>query len=84
MARKNGKGTIKYSNGTFFEGQFSNNTPNGQGTMRYNDGIVYQGNFRDGIKDGKGKIFLIQAFLKALKENMMDCGSTMIKMDKES
>ena len=43
------KGTIQYSNGNFYDGEFLNNKPHGKGTMQFTDGIVFFGNWQYGL-----------------------------------
>lgn len=50
-----GHGTMYYSNGDTYTGEWSNDLPNGQGKMVYGKtGNVYEGGWKDGKKHGKG------------------------------
>ena len=40
-----GQGTMKYTNGDVYTGNFTHGIPEGQGKMTYADGNVYEGNF---------------------------------------
>jgi hypothetical protein len=53
--KKEGKGILKFKDGTIYEGDFKDDNFNGNGILRYNNGRVYQGNFKDGKMDGNGK-----------------------------
>lgn len=48
-----GKGTMKYSDGKEYKGDWVNGIKQGQGTMKYNNGI-YEGEWKNDKKDGKG------------------------------
>ncbi|MEQ1642279.1 MAG: hypothetical protein ABL959_02410 [Pyrinomonadaceae bacterium] len=52
----NGKGTIVYTNGDAYDGDFVDNKAHGQGTYRTKDGQVYVGQFAKGAYNGRGKI----------------------------
>ncbi|MBP7377201.1 MAG: hypothetical protein KA956_12065 [Pyrinomonadaceae bacterium] len=52
----NGKGTIVYTNGDAYDGDFVNSQAHGSGTYRTKAGIVYVGQFAKGTYTGKGKI----------------------------
>lgn len=49
----NGKGTMKYSDGSEYTGDWVNGVRQGQGTMTYNNGI-YDGEWQNDKKNGKG------------------------------
>ena len=52
----NGKGTIVYTNGDAYDGDFVDGKAHGQGTYRTKAGVVYVGQFAKGAYSGKGKI----------------------------
>lgn len=52
----NGKGTIVYTNGDAYDGDFVDGKAHGQGTYRTKAGVVYVGQFAKGAYNGKGKI----------------------------
>lgn len=52
----NGKGTIVYTNGDAYDGDFVDGKAHGQGTYRTKDGVVYVGQFAKGAYNGRGKI----------------------------
>ena len=50
-----GHGTMKYKDGSVYEGSFFNGLPHGHGLLKYADGkTMYLGDFREGKKDGVG------------------------------
>ena len=49
----NGLGTMKYSDGSEYTGNWVNGVQQGHGTMKYDNG-VYEGEWRDGKKNGQG------------------------------
>lgn len=53
----NGKGTMIYSNGDRYEGNWSNGKCNGFGIETYSNGDRYEGNFINNYRSGKGKAF---------------------------
>jgi len=52
----NGKGTIVYTNGDAYDGDFVNGKAHGRGTSRSKAGQVYVGEFANGSFTGQGKI----------------------------
>ena len=59
-----GKGTIKYADGTVYEGDYENGKPHGRGTMKSADGRVFEGdvenekpNGRFTLKSADGNVF---------------------------
>jgi hypothetical protein len=50
----NGNGTMIYSNGIKYVGEFKNGEPNGKGTSIYSNGNKYIGEFKNGRKNGQG------------------------------
>lgn len=52
----NGQGSLTYSNGCFYEGEFENGVMQGQGKMTYPNGESYEGGFKHGKRHGVGKI----------------------------
>jgi hypothetical protein len=53
---QNGKGTIKWSDGTTYTGFWVNGEHDGEGTIKWSNGTSYSGNWKRGIKVGYGKI----------------------------
>lgn len=51
---KNGKGTMKYSNGDIYQGEWENGRRNGKGIMKYSNGDVYEGEWSDEGKWSEG------------------------------
>lgn len=47
-----GHGTIRFSDGARFEGEFRNGLPNGHGTLHYSRGGILDGTFKDDLLDG--------------------------------
>eukprot|EP01126_Amoeba_proteus_P007552 TRINITY_DN12711_c0_g1_i2.p1 TRINITY_DN12711_c0_g1~~TRINITY_DN12711_c0_g1_i2.p1 ORF type:complete len:437 (-),score=83.77 TRINITY_DN12711_c0_g1_i2:487-1797(-) len=41
--------------GTYYEGEFLNNSRHGQGIMEFGDGQLYEGNFNNGLPEGYGR-----------------------------
>jgi hypothetical protein len=59
--KRNGKGTMKYNDGSLYVddgslyvGQWENDKRHGKGNMKYKDGSVYEGEWKDGKRNGKG------------------------------
>ena len=50
----NGKGTYKWPDGTFYEGDWKLNKFNGKGIYQFSNGAVYEGEFFEGMKHGNG------------------------------
>ena len=50
----NGQGTINYTNGIKYVGEWKDGLPNGQGTITYPNVNKYVGGLKDGEKDGQG------------------------------
>lgn len=53
LRQPDGKGTMEYSNGTEYTGDWVNGVRQGQGKMRYDNG-VYDGEWQNDQKNGKG------------------------------
>ena len=53
---KNGQGTMTYSNGNIYEGEWIDDKKNGHGIMTYSNGAVYEGEWVDDKKNGQGII----------------------------
>ena len=51
---QNGQGTMIYSNGAKYVGEWKDGKCNGQGTMTYSDGDIYVGEWKDGTPNGQG------------------------------
>lgn len=51
---KNGKGTMKFTNGDKYIGQYKDGLFHGNGTYTGSDGRKYSGGWKEGMKDGKG------------------------------
>ena len=51
---ENGKGTMTWSSGMKYEGEFKDWTLNGQGTYTHPDGSKYEGTWKDGKPNGMG------------------------------
>jgi hypothetical protein len=51
---KRGEGKITYTNGSIYEGPWTNNLAHGLGKILYANSDVYQGEFRDGALEGHG------------------------------
>ena len=54
---KNGmmhKGTLTFTNGTIYTGEFKNNLEHGQGETKYYNGNNYKGEYRNGQRNGVG------------------------------
>jgi hypothetical protein len=50
----NGQGTVIYSNGDKYVGEFKDNIRNGQGTATFSNGIKYVGEWKDDMPNGQG------------------------------
>ena len=48
---------IRYSDGSYYKGEYLNNRISGQGRMEYADGRIYEGGFDDGRWDGYGDAY---------------------------
>ena len=55
MGVKNGYGIREYIDGSYYEGDFSNNLFNGEGRYLLKDGDKYIGGFLNNLRHGKGK-----------------------------
>jgi len=55
----NGRGTMKYSDGSRYEGNWKNGVFNGQGTLTLTDHWKYEGEWKDGERDGRGTMIEI-------------------------
>jgi hypothetical protein len=51
-----GKGVIRWDNGSFYKGEFQNGVAHGKGHHVYADGSVYEGQFSQGMISGFGKL----------------------------
>jgi hypothetical protein len=51
---KQGKGTMKYKNGDFYEGDWKDDRRDGKGMMKYANGNVYHGKWNYGSQFGRG------------------------------
>ena len=51
---RSGKGTMKYKNGDFYDGNWMDDRKNGKGIMRYANGDVYEGEWFVDVIFGKG------------------------------
>ena len=49
-----GIGTIKYPNGSIYQGQTMDSLYNGKGRLTHANGDIYQGDWKDGFAHGKG------------------------------
>lgn len=49
-----GQGTLKYADGTIYEGNFAHNKRHGRGRIRYASGEEYRGDWYNGFMTGKG------------------------------
>ena len=52
--QRHGKGTLTWSNGDRYEGEWKNGKENGQGTMTRSTGNKYEGEWKDGKENGQG------------------------------
>ena len=52
--KKNGQGTLTYTDGRMYEGEWKNGKQNGQGTETFPDGGKYVGEYKDGLRHGQG------------------------------
>ena len=52
--KKEGEGTLNFTDGTEYTGYFKNNQFNGEGKMIWKNGFSYQGNFLNNCLHGKG------------------------------
>lgn len=53
-----GQGTVTFTSGAVYEGEWINGTPQGHGKLRYADGDVFIGNFVDGQPYGQGTLII--------------------------
>ena len=53
---RNGKGIMKWKDGSLYTGQWKTGNIHGQGTFRYKDGSQYRGEWRNGKRSGIGTI----------------------------
>ena len=51
---KNGQGTLTYSDGLKYVGEFKDGVYHGQGTLTHSDGSKYVGEFKKGFRHGQG------------------------------
>ena len=51
---ENGKGTMKYANGSVYTGQWKDGKRNGKGTHKWPDGSSYTGQWKDNHINGEG------------------------------
>ncbi|HFC01123.1 MAG TPA: hypothetical protein ENJ53_09995 [Phaeodactylibacter sp.] len=54
MLKRKCEGTIQWSDGAVYVGEFRFGKPHGEGTITYPDGTFYKGEFRRGVPDGVG------------------------------
>lgn len=54
--KRNGKGTMWWTDGTEYSGDWVNNKQEGYGTMKFRNGNVYEGNFSDNNFSGNGTL----------------------------
>ena len=52
--KKDGQGTVTFSNGDTYIGEFKNGSFHGQGTLHVAGGEKYEGGWKAGKKEGKG------------------------------
>ena len=52
--KRNGQGTITWSDGKNYVGEFKDGKFNGHGKLTWSDGKKYVGEFKDGEEDGQG------------------------------
>ena len=52
--RPNGFGTLKYKDGSMYEGHFIEGLKHGQGKMSHRDGTVYEGFWENDLEHGQG------------------------------
>ena len=57
--KKQGKGKLIFTDGSYYEGNFKDDLFNGKGIFVRND-CIYKGDFLNGRKHGKGKIEIIK------------------------
>lgn len=50
----NGKGTVKYDDGSYYEGDIKDDILEGRGKLTFESGAVYTGDFKDDHINGKG------------------------------
>ena len=48
------RGTMRYTDGSTYDGGFENEIRHGEGTCTWSDGRQYVGAFKDGVPDGRG------------------------------
>lgn len=67
-------GTLLYSNGDYYEGEFKNELMDGYGEMKYEEGFEYSGTWKKDKKDGIGICTLNEniKFLTKFKEDKID------------
>ena len=58
-----GKGKRVYSNGSVYEGDFTDGVRHGQGKMVYSDGNVYEGEWKRGRANGQGKMVYTHGYV---------------------
>ena len=52
--KANGQGTMNYSNGDKYFGEWLNKKKSGKGVMVYNNGSLYDGEWKNDLKEGNG------------------------------
>ena len=52
----NGQGTLTWTDGTKYEGEFKDDLANGQGTITWTNGATYVGEFKDNKRNGQGTL----------------------------
>ncbi|KAL4485436.1 hypothetical protein ABPG72_008304 [Tetrahymena utriculariae] len=60
-SKRHGEGKQFYSNGNYYEGEWSSDMQDGIGIFKYNTGDSYQGEFFQGQLQGFGKYFYAQS-----------------------
>ena len=54
---REGEGTISFSDGSEYVGNWKDNKMHGQGTRRFPNGNVYNGTYREGKRSGNGRCY---------------------------
>ena len=47
--QREGRGVLKYPDGSVYDGEFQGGLPEGRGFLRYPNGLVYDGEFHGGL-----------------------------------
>jgi hypothetical protein len=61
--KMDGNGSVKFSNGDTFVGQFKDDLPHGVGTLTLTSGLIYSGEWNMGKKHGQVREFFFFFFL---------------------